>query len=250
MIPNVIYTYWDSHSKLAIVLCLLFVIVLLAVASRFFNWDAFLRGRTKHIRGPGGELVVAVCTEDTGWIDSRAHEFDKVTVYSKCGRVPQLKSVNTYVHTIPNIGSCDNAYLTYIIDRYDTLPERVEFTKGSTPPTHKYIECVRCLKKGSNDLKFKLRNWSFTNNRAQKFPFHQSKYSSMGEWISDHEVLTPSIFNHTCCNIKYGGHFGATREQIRNVPRSTYVALRNEQNHANEEVDHYIERSWGPMFCS
>lgn len=195
------------------------------------------------------ELVVATCKEDLSWIDDHARTFDKVTVYDKCGEKPTFKSPNVEVQSLPNIGSCDNAFLTYIVDRYDSLPNKVEFTKGSAPPNHKYLECVHCPARDCGVLNMKLHDWKFSHNRSQEFPFVPTPYKDMREWVENHDVLSPRVFEHTCCNIIYMGHFGATREQIHNANRETYESLRSEQHHTNEEVDHFIERTWRPLFC-
>ena len=75
--------------------------------------------------------MIAVCTEDLAWVDAYAHRFDLVTVYDKCshtreGPLYAFSSGNVIVRTIPNVGSFDNAALTYIIDRWETLPDTVE----------------------------------------------------------------------------------------------------------------------------
>ena len=69
------------------------------------------------------ELVVAVCNEDISWIDNYANKYKLITVYNKCDNVVKFKSDNVKVIKCPNIGSCDYAYLSYIIDRYDNLPD-------------------------------------------------------------------------------------------------------------------------------
>ena len=90
------------------------------------------------------ELVVAVCNEDVYWVDNYAKHVKLVTVYNKCGRILKFKSPNVKVIETPNIGSCDYAYLSYIIDRYDTLPDFIEFTKGWVEPTREYHNCLPC----------------------------------------------------------------------------------------------------------
>ena len=62
--------------------------------------------------------------------------------------------------------------------------------------------------------------------------------------------LTSEMFDQASCNTLYGGHFSVTREQIRNMPVEVYQGLKEQQTHANEEVDHVIERSWATMFCT
>ena len=199
-----------------------------------------------------GELVIATCKEDLRWIDGVAKDYDKVTVYDKCDVRPEFHAKNVDVQTVPNVGSCDNAFLTYITDRYDSLPDRVNFTKGTRGDVRP-IECtsrpdhVRC----ANDLLgFKLHNWAFTNNKTQNFPFKTTVHDSMREWVEKDTLLSTEMYEDSACNVVFGGHFSATRDQIRNVPRAVYANLKEQQRFANEEIDHYIERSWGTMFCT
>lgn len=69
----------------------------------------------------------------------------------------------------------------------------------------------------------------------------------MGDWIDNHKVLNKKMY--TCCNNILGGQFAVTRSHITNTPLHTYIALRSEQKYANSEIDHYIERTWGSLFC-
>ena len=198
------------------------------------------------------ELVVAVCKEDLGWIDAVAKDYDKVTVYDKCEVSPAFRASNVHVQRVPNIGSCDYAFLTYIIDRYDTLPALVRFTKGTHGNIHpikctSHSEHVRCA---NELLGFKLHNWEFTHNRTQEFPFKTTVHDSMREWVQEDTLLSTDMYEDSACDVVYGGHFAATRDQIRNVSKDVYANLRAQQFFPNEEVDHYVERSWATMFCT
>jgi hypothetical protein len=79
--------------------------------------------------------VLAWCEEDIRWLKHKARLFNHVHIMSKCGRTltDKERPPNVSIEQIPNIGSCDYAYLTYIIDNYDQLPETIYFTKGSKP---------------------------------------------------------------------------------------------------------------------
>lgn len=199
------------------------------------------------------ELVVAVCKENIEWINDAALKYDKVTVYDKCEVGPAFDASNVSVRQIPNVGSCDNAFLTYITERYDTLPKRVEFTEGARGDHKRYFICSKKPDKSicsRNLLSFNLKHWEFTNNRSQDFKFVQSSRDNMREWVKNDTLLTTEMFDDAGCNVKYGGHFGATREQIQNMPIEVYKNLKEQQMFPNEEIDHYIERSWGTMFCT
>ena len=96
-------------------------------------------------------------------IDNYANKYKLITVYNKCDNVVKFKSDNVKVIKYPNIGSCDYAYLSYIIDRYDNLPDYIEFTKGSKEPKREYHNCLpyKYDNKLYNELmNFTINDWS------------------------------------------------------------------------------------------
>jgi hypothetical protein len=196
------------------------------------------------------ELVVALCKEkDVAWIDKKAGEFQKVTVYDKCKVPPDFAAPNLEVVRLPNIGSCDYAYLTYIIDRYDTLPDFVEFTKASLPATKRRRVCKP--PETSNWLmSFSLKDpYRFTHNKGMDDDdeWHITPFRNLGEWL-DSLDLRDVVFRGGNNNYN-GGHFAATREQILQTPKSKYEEIRSGQTHRREKIDHFIERLWGPLMC-
>lgn len=245
------------------------------------------------------ELVIAVCEEDIGWIENVSNKYDQVYVFDKCqkerkGPLAKFKSTNVVVRNTSNVGSCDSAFLHYILDRWDTLPDIVEFTKGGNkevgvPP----LSCPICdvspltcdpkdtitvanavpdpehiwengkpfLKKPSSKMiplfNFHLGEYKFRNNKHNQVPFKTSGFKNMGEWL-DHASppLNRQLYLDACCVRNYGGHMTATREQIRNEAyfkgkgRALYEFLWSQQHDANEEIDHFIERTWMAAFCA
>ena len=271
------------------VLCILCVVIILLVKLRIKPWFkvaialggvllvslivylTILKARPDNVRSSKGskllkdyypkegdkeELVIAVCGEDLSWIDKKAKEYHKVTVYNKCGKEIKFEAPNIVVQDIPNIGSCDYAFLTYIIERYNDLPEFIEFTKGSKPGNHKYKGCLPCYPDNDisslklNNLKeFKIDGHPFGNHPklSQKFPWVPSGHPNFKSWLDEKGYL--DLVDRSYCNIIYGGHFGAIREQIKRTPLKVYEALRKEQKYSREEVDHFIERLWRPLLC-
>ena len=206
--------------------------------------------------GDKEELVIAVCGEDLSWIDKKAGEYHKVTVYNKCGKEIKFDSPNVVVQDNPNIGTCDYAFLTYIIERYNDLPEFIEFTKGSIPGDHEYPKCLACYTDNHisleqlNQLKeLSIADHHFKNHPhlVEKHPWVPSGYLNFKSWLDTKGYL--DLVDRGYCNIIYGGHFGATREQIKRTPLKVYEALRKEQKYPREEVDHFIERLWRPLLC-
>ena len=228
------------------------------------------------------ELVVVVCSEDVSWIDNYSNNYKLVTVYTKCQQELAFESENVLVIKSPNIGTCDHGYLSYIVDRYDTLPLYVEFIKGSQIPDRKIFKCNKCF--GSNILdklisvspvsgQKSLRwNWNliskFNKKNGYKFAgeksnntvgkkysddweWKNSKYKNIKEWVKDSDpYLNEEMFKKWSCNIIYGGHFSATREQILNTPIETWKYLFYQLTHTRSEMAHFMERTWRPLFCT
>jgi len=216
------------------------------------------------------ELVIAYCSEDISWIPKYADKYKLITIYNKCGLDIEfdenLNRKNIKIITTPNIGSCDYAFLSYIIDRYNDLPDFVEFTKGSLEPLRRYHMCSDCVMKRSKikDMfwknmsawdtikNFSIKDHKFSWNNSYKYQdmeWKPSGYDNMGEWIQDTPYLSPKLWKDQDCNIIFGGQFGAIKEQILMTPRIVWEELRSQQTHAREEVDHFIERTWRPLLC-
>jgi hypothetical protein len=200
------------------------------------------------------ELVVAICNDHTDWIDNYAKFYKLVTVYNKCGKVLKFKSLNVKVIETPNIGSCDYAYLSFIIDRYDRLPDFVEFTKGWIKPTREYHNCLPCKedKKSFEQLMdFSLLYKVNKNNDIMndKFKWYPTGHKNMKAWIKNKEFLNQELYERNICNVILGGHFGATKKQILKTPKKIWEKLRSLQKYPREEVDHFIERTWRPLLC-
>ena len=211
------------------------------------------------------ELVLAICTENVRWILDVVKDYDLVTVYNKCGKsfpflenIEKLKLIN-----LPNIGSCDYAFLTFIIDRYDSLPDYVHFGKGDGPPQKKdFKKCSACIFKKKKDYIFSLIDdnlLTFSHQTVHMFlnnstminsnEWLESGYSNFGEWIKDQPFLNKLMFEQNFCNIQYGGRFEATKKQIKNTEKKVYESLKSQQVFYNEEVDHFIERTWRILLC-
>ena len=204
------------------------------------------------------ELVVAICTEDVDWIDMYAKDYAVVTVYNKCGFDVKFTSKNIKVINTKNIGSCDYAFLSYVIDRYDTLPDYIEFCKGSNPPMKLYPNCLACIDVNLKDSKHYKNILMYHNKSGHGFNYNKnmnnskwenSEFNTLGDWIETIPNLTHNIYRQHFCNIIYGGRFGATKKQLLKTKKETYQAIINYQKYQKEEIDHFIERTWRPLLC-
>ena len=207
------------------------------------------------------ELVVIICSEDFYWILDVAKDYDLVTVYSKCKDLNISYSFlenNDKIKLIhlPNIGSCDYGFLTYVIDRYDSLPDYVHFAKGNGPPqNYEFLKCAACVfsnNKEFNDLmNFKLNFWKFSNNIQVSVDSEwvASGFINFQNWIDHQPFLSKLMYQQNYCNIQYGGRFGASKKQIQNTPKNVFIDIKNQQKHKCEEIDHFIERTWRILLC-
>ena len=236
--------------RYTIVLCALISFMLLLVCPLLIIYHA-IPARRSGLE----ELIIATCSENVDWVDKYAKNYRKITVYNKCGKELRFRSNNIEVVRLSNIGSCDYAFLTYIIDRYDSLPDFMEFTKGSQKPNGKYPVCSLCKNNNPDhrwDDTFYLTDHAYANHKGKQYEeqsWYQSGYKNIRDWVSAQGFLSPKLYETNSCNIIYGGHFGATAEQVRRTPIEDWRQLRAQQKHPREEVDHFIERTWRVLLC-
>ena len=214
------------------------------------------------------ELVVAWCTEKIGWVMSSAQEFDHVIVYSKCGVAPPsqlLHEKNVHMEILPNVGVCDNTYLHHIVTYWESLALWTVFYKG-----HEERKCpastminrdmeiyphLFCC--GDNDgpvrqiyqftPSFNMTGYKPSRNRVH-FPYFSAN-QTMGQWAASTFGFANAVrlfsYGPSFC---HGGYFAVPLHVIRRHPISVYEAMKIQQVHTLEEIDHFIERTWNALF--
>jgi hypothetical protein len=235
-------------ARWVVLICFILVIV---------YWVAPLNQTTHSVcKSPSNaesDLVVAFCREDLTWIYKVAKRFRYVFIYTKCGRCVENTVIlqqlcvaydNVRIVPLPNIGSCDYVYLTHIIAEYRDLPTAIEFHVGSGDRKRRSIHYSFHR---IHVWDFKLDHWKFTNH--SHMAYHKSPYDNLLHYSTSvlGEVTTSRLKTHAQY-LYYGGVFMATRDEIQKHPIEVYEQLRSTQHYANEEVDHFIERLWGPLF--
>lgn len=204
------------------------------------------------------DLVVAFCGEDLSWIRD-LQGYRRIYVYTKCKQKVSLPKRVT-VRSLPNIGSCDYVYLQHIIKSYDeeNPPGRIEFTKGThslqrhcrlerrTHMWSKFALFVTQMMKRQRG--FNLDEYKFSFHNSEKFPFLKSPYN-YSQWcdVVFGGRLADFLFSAAQYPI-FGGYFSLSNAQIHAYPVGMYKCMQSYQKAANEEVDHFIERSWGLLF--
>lgn len=190
-----------------------------------------------------------MCTEDLEWIDTWTPTYDLITIYDKCIHVRDERPLRDFnspkviVRNIPNVGSCDSAFLTYILDRWESLPAVVQFGKGSSVPDgykgigQPILDCPVRESDGCafgqdhsdapdyfNSLYFddngdcaffgfSLDTYDFTFSNRGALAYHASGFENMGAWI-DHAAqssvpgasqLNRELYQDACCTLTWDG---------------------------------------------
>lgn len=209
-----------------------------------------------HFRDLKKDHVIAFCEEDISWILNEAKLFERVYIYSKCKNdiPPSIKSLeNIRITQLENIGSCDYAYLYHIIHHWDDLGDVITFGKGSnSKKKYRFYHFDPTKKRWTKEFKkvinFKHLDHQFGNHPHLKIPFIKSNYKNMGEWLKT--VSRGLEVFKTGQTIVYGGYFTARRKDIKRHGKEIYESMMKQQKYPNEEVDHFIERLWGPIFTT
>ena len=193
------------------------------------------------------------------------------------------------VQHIRNVGSCDRAYLHHIVHNYETLLPQIAFVKGTqrslelwhryTPgawnsnPTrsHKWPRALARLQLAlglgapAPSARVMSQNWSalhdigpggwhFTYNQRQRrnATFAFSGYATHAAWLNATAgaPLAEWLYDSAEQSIPAGGFFSTSRAALHRYPVGLYARLMAQQQHPNEEVDHFIERLWPLLLTS
>ena len=81
--------------------------------------------------------------------------------------------------------------------------------------------------------------------------FHKTNFSHLEAWLTDTagEQLATYLLHHAG-HLVLGGYFAAEAANLQRYPIELYRALAVQQRYPNEEVDHFIERTWGLLLTT
>ena len=190
------------------------------------------------------EIVVAHYNENLDWLK----EFNtaKINVYSK----GNLATIPCIQHKLPNIGREAHTYLSYIIERYDSLPSYLFFTQGKIQD-HYELKRIRNIFLHP----FIHRNYSQNFTKGFVSGFRLRAYNRISlkeaecvfdEWF--HKYVDSTVNIQDGIQIYWGAIFSVRREKILTRPKSYYEELIKQLDENNTEVAHYFERSWYYIF--
>lgn len=201
------------------------------------------------------EIVVAHYNEDLSWLNSLKHI--PTYVYSK-GERPNIDCIQK---SLPNIGRESHTYLSYIIERYDTLPDIVFFTQGkirdhisTSMNLDDYIKAAYLdLKPNelSSQTNYPERSYAFglENYRRLWWGYDTEPCEFPGdEWFRKFVDDNPTIELDSCRSIFWSAIFSIRKEAILSRSKDYYQTLLYQCETPNPEVGHFIERAWFYIF--
>lgn len=150
-------------------------------------------------------------------------------------------------------------YLQHIVREYTRLPDVIEFSKGTANAQRhcqlryrpnfwtSFATWVSGLM--AKQRRFSLDDYKFSFHSSDRFPFLKSVFENFEMWC--HAIFGGAMTDFLFANAQYpifGGYFSLSKAQIEVYPKEVYALMQSYQTAANEEVDHFIERTWGLMF--
>lgn len=89
-------------------------------------------------------------------------------------------------------------------------------------------------------------SYGYQSSPKRRFPFVRTPYVNYGAWLQ-HMVgdeLSTDLLSNPRGYLVFGGYFAVEKANLRRYPRALYETFARQQVAPNEEVDHYIERTW------
>ena len=243
---------------LIIVIAFFFIYLLIRISNKY---------KFKNIKKTYS-LVVCVYNENIDWLydEKNTFKYKEIYVYIKNKeRAETLLANNNESNKIkyiqlPNIGSCDFAYLYHIIKNYDNLTDYICFSKGTFKKTIRTYNDFNYIikpmyKLNKNEVKnlqnFYLNNWDFKFNKNLNFAFEKSEFKNLEHYllsIFSKEGVDILFKNYT--NIILEGYFNVSKINIHRYDKKIYEKLQVNKGGPNRELDHFHERIWGLLFSN
>ena len=153
------------------------------------------------------EICTSHYNEDLEWL--KKSEFPVTVIHHEGGsEFPEFKE--TYV--IPNKGYEASAYLTFIIRRYDSLPEYIAFIHGHETAEHQRIPCMLTAIRTANIQKYPFVN---LNNSWVYRVIDDGILKSFHKYVKQKTVIMASM----------GAQFIVHKDRILLRPKEYYQHL-------------------------
>ncbi|KAF2227016.1 hypothetical protein BDZ85DRAFT_316449 [Elsinoe ampelina] len=217
-------------------------------------------------RPPTGDKIIVVGKlkeEDSSWVTNELPDWQQAIYIVDDPTAP--------LHTLHNKGHEGNAYLTYIIEHYDSLPSTIVFTHSHRQSWHvdapdnlnplsiaslqiPYVQThgyanLRCSwEPGCPDEIQPYRDWSLPNATQGKeieYPEVEQQFRSVW-WGLFNNTNVPETVAVGCC-----AQFAVSREQVLKRPREEYewyLRYMNESVIEDQILGRVFEYLWHIIF--
>jgi len=192
-------------------------------------------------------IVIARYNESLSWLDTCLTPIQRrsVWIYNK-GPDP----VSSQIKTLPNVGREAHTYLTYIIENYDRLPERVYFLQGDPFPHLEFPPTFEMVQKWFRAWDIQINRDGCSKNIKQSIvdrnyrePDTDPCSLNFGDWMEAHVAPFRSPIQWYM-----GAIFGVSGANIKNRSKEYYINLLKEFQTLKPETAYYLERAWFYIF--
>lgn len=206
------------------------------------------------------EIVVARHGEDVAWVYEFAPYVDKITVYDKSPADKKItKSSTSKVSFVDseNVGREAHAYLSHIVDNYESLSGNVIFTQANFVdhmPRSQFVDLLRGDPRPTNNgldctwssTVMDTHKWTPTDNYA---PDQEMKPAGMTLGKFFMKFISEDLVPESDIKWWQNAIFTVPADRIRAVPLERYQTLLGMlEAHTNPELAHYMERFWYALF--
>ena len=192
-------------------------------------------------------IVIARYNESLSWLDTCLTPVQRrsVWIYNK-GPDP----ISSQIKTLPNVGREAHTYLTYIVENYESLPERVYFLQGDPFPHLEFPPTFEMVQKWFRAWDIQINRDGFSKNIKQSIvdrnyrePDTDPCSLNFEDWMEAHVAPFRSPIRWYM-----GAIFGIFGSKIKNRSKEYYINLLEEVQTLKPETAYYLERAWFYVF--
>ena len=169
-------------------------------------------------------IVIARYNESLDWLDTclTPQQRRSVWIYNK-----GPDSVSSQIKTLPNVGREAHTYLTYIIENYDNLPERVYFLQGDPFPHLQFEPSFDMVQTWFRAWDIQINRDGFSKNiKVDEIDRNYRELNTdpcslnFGDWMEAHVAPFRSPIQWYT-----GAIFGVSGSNIKNRSKDYYIKL-------------------------
>lgn len=151
-------------------------------------------------------------------------------------------------YKIPNAGDEALAYVSYVVDRYNTLPPKVSFVHAHINSWHSGNLCDYLRKASVSEKKFEFFNKKDASVYCNELNKNSTGWAkrSFHNWYRWFDEAPPKFIHYKCC-----AQFAVTRELIRRHSLNTWKKIHTKalahRDGAHDEEKLRFENLWRPI---